>query len=1819
MLSITGYHIVEQLYESQKNIVYRAQRNSDGKPVILKVLRTNYPTPKEVAKIRHECEITKNLKIDGIIHCYGLEKYNGLTLVLEDIGGISLGDFIIQNKLDTIAVLKIVAQLVDTLGKLHEKNVIHKDIKPLNIIFNPQTGQTKLTDFSIASSLSRESQSVRNPNLLEGTLAYMSPEQTGRMNRAIDYRTDFYSLGATFYELLTGRLPFSASDPMELVYCHMAKKPVPPHGIDPTVPVAVSDIVMKLLEKIAEDRYQSAYGIRADLTTCLTQLQTSGIVSKFTLGQYDVSAKFQIPQKLYGREREIAILTSAFERVCRATTELVLVSGYSGIGKTALIHEIHKPIVQRGGYFISGKCDQYRKNVPYASLIQAFQDLIRQLLTESAEKIAVWRQKLLDALGTNGQVIIDAIPEVESIVGKQAEVLSLGTIETQNRFNLVFRKFIEVFAQKDHPLVIFLDDLQWADSATLKSLEIFATEFSHQSLLVVGAYRNNEVGATHLLTTTLENVRNNGTRVSDLNIQPLDRTCTERLVADTLHCPVEKSRSLAELVFNKTAGNPFFLTQLLISLYQEELLTFDATGGCWRWDNEQIRTRDVTDNVVELMVSKIQKLGDTTQHVLKLAACIGNTFDLNVLAIVNEKSPFQTASELQDALQEELVLPTSDAYNVFLLDELDKTPNWTDGEYQITYRFLHDRVQQATYSSISEADKKAIHLKVGRLLLRHTPPQEIEENIFEIVNHLNLGVESIVDRSEKDNLARLNAIAGHKAKISTAYETAAKYLTLGVELLAPDSWDTLYDLTLKLYVEAVEVEYLSARFDRATQLAEVVQQRAKTLLDKVEVYQIQIQSHISQNQMQAALDVALFVLEMLGEPLTSASADDLSPNASSDLPEMKDPVKLAALQTLMNAMPPAYVAAADLLPAIAQKMVCLCVQYGNSPLAAYAYAFYGLMLCGALGDIEKGYQFGRLAIEILDRFETREYQCKIYELFNAHIRHWKEPVGATLEPLKEAVQIGLETGDIEYAGYAAMYASIYPLFMGESLEVVQQQQQHYIDLLIDLNQPYFSSYIAIWRQWVLNLTGDTENPQRLAGKSFDEDAMLPKFVETNNGALLFTVYLAKAMLLYSLNDYEAALDMARLSDRYSGFLLGLMHTPVHHFYYSLILLAQCPRQESPERRDILDLVASNQEKLKNWAFHAPENYQHKYLLVEAEKARVLGQTLEAMEYYDRAVRGAIDGGFVQEESLANERAAEFYLACDREKVARTYFTEAYYGYIRWGATVKANRLEATVPHLISRVVPATIAERLSTATSTSASENVNVLDLITVVKASQALAGEIVLSQLLDKLLRIVMENAAAQTSCLLLEKDGQLRIEATGNLDKDEVLLLPSLSTNSELPLPLSVLNYVARTKEGVVLNDATRDSKFASDPYMVRTQPKSVLCTPIVNQGKFIGLLYLENNLTIGAFKAEQLEILNLLSSQIAISLENALLYANVEATTEDLKRTKSQLEEYNSTLEQKVEDRTLELIQKNQRLKEQSTQLEQTLSELKKTQMQLIQTEKMSSLGNLVAGVAHEINNPISFIHGNLIHAEEYSRDLLNLIQLYREEYPNPTPKIQIELDRVELDFLERDLHDLVRSMQTGADRIRQIVLSLRNFSRLQEASLKPVDLHEGLKSTLFVLHDRLVEKPDRPEIRTVEEYGNLPLVECYAGELNQAFLNIIDNAIDVLESRDRDLVRSQIEQNPSTIWIRTAAIDRDWVEVAIADNGPGMTETVRSRLFDPFFTTKPVGSGTGLGLSISYQIIVDKHGGKISCISRPDGGTEFQIQVPVRQRKLSNASS
>ena len=1224
MIKLSDYLIKEQLYEGIYSLVYRALRQIDNQSVVLKILKNDYPTSEEIARFKREYEITQKLNksVESIITVLGLEKEDKTWfMVLEDLGSDSLANRLQMQPIEIAEFLPLAIQMTEIVGEIHRQNVIHKDINPANLLWNPDTHQIKVIDFGISSILSREKTIINNINSLEGTLAYMSPEQTGRMNRALDYRTDFYALGVTFYQMLTQQLPFKVKDAMELVHCHLAKRPPVAHELNPKIPAVLSKIMLKLMAKTAEERYQSALGLKADLQHCLTQLESTGHITDFELGQSDISEQFQIPQKLYGRESETEQFLSAFERITSVPfssketvekssgqSEMMLVAGYSGIGKSALVQEIYKPLTH--GYFISGKFNQFQRNVPYSGLVKAFSNLMQQLLTESEAQLKQWQTQLLSALGPNGQIIIEIIPELELIIGPQPQVPALGPSEAQNRFKLVFQGFITVFCESSHPLILFLDDLQWADSATLKLIELIMTHEHKRYLFLIGAYRDNEVNPTHPFIITLEQVQKAGVIVNQITLSPLTLEQVTQLIADTVHRETQAVHALAELVTRKTGGNPFFVNQFLKTLYEENLLTFQypneasvsgfEKGGekgnrrIWQWDIAQIEALNITDNVVDLMQSKLKKLSEATQRVLRLAACVGNRFDLKILSLINEHSAAETFQELMPAIQEGLVLPLSGLES--LTDELLDTD-----ASQFLFQFRHDRVQQAAYALIDEAHKKAIHLQIGRLLLANTPKTQRADKIFELVDHLNIGYEQITEDAETLEIAQLNLIAGQKAKSATAYEAALKYLNVGLRHLTETSWQNQYDLTLALYIETMEAEYLSSHFEQSEDLAKIVLHQAKTRLERIKVYEIQIQSYITQNQMTAAIETGLHVLEMLEIKLEQAPPSHDKIEELINLPLMTDTDKLAAMRILMFIMSPAFIANPSLLGPIAFTMVNLSIKQGNSPIAAYAYVFYGLIQCASI-NIESGYRFGQLALKLLEKLNATELKAKVHELFNAFIRPWKEKPGATQEPLRETIQAGLETGDLEYACYAAIYYCTYPFLMGEPLNSIEQKYKPYTEMVQQFKYDHAFNYISLWRELVSQLRLKTGENQ-LQGHYFNEDETLPLFIETQNSTSLFAFYTAKAILLYFYKDKVGAAENAKLADQYVEGGTGMI-TVAHNFYYSLALLAHS--YQAKDEQETLRQVAANQDKMKTWAYHAPMNFQHQYDLVEAEKARVLG-------------------------------------------------------------------------------------------------------------------------------------------------------------------------------------------------------------------------------------------------------------------------------------------------------------------------------------------------------------------------------------------------------------------------------------------------------------------------------------------------------------------------------------------------------------------------------------------------------------------------------------
>ena len=1515
MLGIAGYQITEKVYEGARSVVYRAcedlGEDLGQKPIILKTFKHAYPSLSDIARFRRQYEIAQGLELRGVIKSYRLERHNNiLCLILEDFGGYPIHHFIDEFSQDINHFLAVALKIAQCLGELHDHQIVHKDIKPANILFNPETEVVKLIDLGLSTSFSPERQEASNPNSFEGTLAYMSPEQTGRMNRIIDYRTDFYSLGATFYQVLVGHLPFEAKDPLELIHSHIARSPVPPHEINSRVPLCLSHIILKLMAKTAEDRYQSSKGLIADLTSCREQWQQSSEIVEFPLGQLDVSDRFAIPQKLYGRETEQEILLEAFEQVSQGTVELMLVSGVGGIGKSALIHEIHKPIVRQRGYFIAGKFDQLQRNIPYASLIQAFQNLVKQVLGDSQERIQQWRDKLLDALGPNGQVILEVLPEVELIIGSQPPLEPLPPIESQNRFKQVFLQFVGTFAQAEHPLVLFLDDLQWADLASISLLQELLISPSLNHLLVIGAYRHNEVPKDSALNTFINEVEAGRARVHRLMLSPLNLANVTQLVADTLDRSLASCHELAQLLLKKTDGNPFFLNRLLTYLYETQLIRFN--GRNWQWHLPDIRKAGIPDDVVDLVLGELRRLPPETQHSLMLAAFFGNQFDLATLAVICQQPSVEVAKILEVAIAANLITPLVNTHRI--ISYLDQAEASEDLGVGVTYRFLHDRVQQAAYALLTdEAQRQTIHLQIGRLLLakqRHTEPEK-DTNLFNLVNQLNYGRDLIEDLDERLQLAQLNLSAGKKAKASVAYDTALIYLTQGMELLPGNAWEPHYPLTYALNKERLECEYLCGHFEQAQQLFQDLIERAESEIDAAEIYGLQIVLYTTLSKFAEVIQLGREGLARLGwkvpttrrqikwatwRQLFEIEHQLLGQNIPNllDLSPLKDPLQSATLNLLAQVIPALYYTDMESSSLFYLKMANLSLRYGNSPVSAVAYLGLGRFLGEEFGQAQRRYQFGQLAIQLVEKFRSKALKCKTHFLFGGFIHPWTEPAAGDVEYLRAAYQAGIDSGDLIWACYANNVLSMRLFFLGHQLAELESESQRFLERAGQVGEQYTPTFLLVTRQVARCLQGKIAS-----ATSLDDEEL--GFEEAAHSALLKQVpglegplnwyYVTKTLLYLLADDPKSAMIAARQAEKTIGAAMGLYRVADHCFYYALALAANDRYQtDLALRQDARQQLKVHWQQLDRWAKHSPTNFRHKADLIAAEIARMNGQVHQAEQHYHQAIQGSRQAGYVQNTAFASDLAANFYEGRGMVVISRAYRIEARYAYLQWGALTKVKALDEAYPFLggtLEGALPNDDTLTISRSSFDSGSKQHRDLDLASAIKASQALSGEIVLEQLLARMVRILLENAGGQRVVLVLTNQGKPTVEAEGWSNRDDVQVLQAKPVEKATDLAQHVVNYVLRTHETVVLADATQEGPFIYDPYIVQQQPKSLLCAPLMTQGKLLGLVYLENNLATNTFNPGRLEAINILSTQVAISIENANLYSNLAALNQAYER--------------------------------------------------------------------------------------------------------------------------------------------------------------------------------------------------------------------------------------------------------------------------------------------------------------------------------------------
>ncbi|MCP4111435.1 MAG: AAA family ATPase [Desulfobacteraceae bacterium] len=1491
MIIIPGYNILDKIYESDNSLVYRSDRKKDGLPVILKILKKDYYTPHEPARYEQEYKITAGLDIEGVIKTYGIEKYqNKPVIVSEDFGAESLKALSDSKEFTIGEFLKIAIQLAEILGKIHAANVTHKNINPSNIVINPNTDQLKIIDFGISTLLPHENPAIKNPNDLEGTLAYMSPEQTGRMNRSLDYRTDFYSLGVTFYELLARRLPFETSDVLELVYCHIARIPTPLCKLNDGIPKMISDIVMKLMTKTAEDRYQSAFGLKADLGECLDRLNSLHVIGDFETGKNDFSGRLHIPEKLYGREQEKTTLVKAFERVCPGRTELMLVAGYSGVGKSALVKEIQKPITEKRGGFISGKFEQFQMNIPYYAFIQAFKEFVGLILAEKEEELALWKEKILNTVGNIGKVLTDIIPKLELIIGKQPDIPDLGSAETLNRFNYVFENFVRAVSQENHPLVIVLDDLQWADSASLDLLKVLAGDPDSRCLLLIGAYRDNEVDSSHPFAGTLEEMRDNAI-ISAITVQNLSFENVFDLISDALQNP-GIAGELAGPVWEKTGGNAFFVRQFLKSCYEEDMLRFDFKKKSWQMDLSAIQKTDMTDNVAELMVNRIEKILGP-RDIIKQAACIGNRFDLETLAIISEKSEKETFRELQHSLVEYLIIETGNS------DSDDPIRN---------FKFSHDHIHQAVYSLIPESEKEAIHLEIGKLLLKKISGKQQDERIFDIVNQLNTGRKLIDNADDLVRLARLNLKAGRKAKASAAYQPALNYFSFGLALLPENSWENYHKLTFALHRERYECEYLAGDFKEAEKLFDIIMTYAESKLEKVEIYNICIVQYTMMSKYDEAYLKGLSALKLFGmgipgninDVLTSVErelADTyhfLGKRKIEDfihLPMMIDQEKKESIKLLMNIATVLYFGMPDLFGLIASRMVSTARKYGNTREMPFGYSSFGLFL-SARGDYKSGYEFGKAGIKLSDEYGDNTQKCRANLFFSLFINHWRMHVNSSLFFAQQGFHYGLESGELQYSGYSAFSLSVAVFLRGDELGSVLAEFEKAAYFADKTKNGFVLNACIVYRQFILNLMGRTTDKSSFDHPYFNESGFLEN---TKDWAPLSIFHVFKLQSFYMYEKYTQALEMALKTEELLNHIACGFPIANYNFYYSLTISALYLTNKKKQKQ-YRKKLETNQKQMKIWADNCPENFLHKYLLVQAEIARIKGRCPEAAELYRNAAEEAGKNEFIYDEALANELEAKLRLAQGEDNNAAIPMAGAHNCYKRWGALGKVKDIEEKYPQLLAeRSVKQSIrgiqAKNISFLTGGAN------MDLVSLMKASQSISGEIHLDRLLADLMQIVMESAGAQTAAFILNKKGELLIEADA-VSYENVNVLQSVPVKTATSLSQSVIFYVFRTEKLVVLNDAANKGQFVNDPYIRENKTKSLLCIPLFSKKKLIGIIYLENNLATGTFTSERTEVLQLLSSQAAISVENAMLYTGIESKvrerTSQLNRTLSEVKQ-------------------------------------------------------------------------------------------------------------------------------------------------------------------------------------------------------------------------------------------------------------------------------------------------------------------------------------
>jgi predicted ATPase/signal transduction histidine kinase len=1752
--AFVGYERLENIYSSTRSVIDRARREVDGRRVVIKQAAPSVVAAEASRRVRHEVELLRALRGKGVVEVFDVMKDGGRAAIVLEEFGEALAAPIAARRFPLDEALAVAHQLALVLSRVHAAGIVHRDVNPKNIVYDAATGQVRLIDFDLATSTRGGRTELVAPSSLQGTLHYLSPEQTGRLNRSVDARSDLYSLGVTLYELFTGATPFSGDDSLAIVHAHLASVPARLDTLG--LPAAVADIVAKLLEKAPERRYQTALGLAKDLERC-----RAGELLSFAIGEHDCPTRFELPERLYGRDVEVGRLVAACERTANGAVEVMLVAGPAGIGKSSTVRELYGPISIRHGHFASGKFDQLHRDVPYLGVAAALGELVDLVLADPA--LDRWRAGVTAAIGEDTAIVAGVVPAITRLVGPVPSAQPADDpAATQRRLAAALSRLLRVFAKREHPLVLFLDDVQWADGASLQLLGELATSEDTEALLVLAAYRDNEVDPAHPFSMALADYLKRGARVSQIAVTPLGDAPIAQLLVDALRCTPEVAAPIAAAVRAKTEGNPFFIRQFLQTLSDDGYIRFDADKNAFVLDLETARGAGIAENVADLLARKLGRLPAQTRAVLPIAAAIGNRFDLATVELVAELSPAALLEALAPAVELQMIVPAAEAE--VLGEDVDGAPR---------FAFHHDRIQEAAYAATPPDARPALHLRIGRQLLASTPADELDGRLFDVVHHLALGVGLLDPGPELDRFVELASAAAARARRSGAFDVAATMLEHVSAVRDPEQH---YAVWVRVQLDRGDVLTSAGRHRDARRVVHAALPCA-TPRDQARLETLDTTICLSMGMLAESLACARRAAALLGMPLPgpgeveAATGQEIGAAMATiaqtpvdqwlDLPPMEDEDLLAMMTLLSRAIPAAYQVDPNLLVLIGARMVRLSVTHGSSGQSARGYTAFAIVLW-VMGEYALSCRIGNLGLELLRRFPAPDVAPAVDFVHAAFTAAWERRMDEVVERLRTAIVTSLAAGDVAHAGYAAVFTLQYRMISGAPLAEVADDSARYERLCRRLGLPELSAQSACYAAHAAALGGEVPPHGEYETDRFERE------LERTGGSHAFRLALRVLTMerMFWNGDYAAADTLARATAPMVVAVPASAMNAEYRFYACLAALANRSEDAS---------IDAFRADLARYAALCSVNYGPASALVDAEHARAKGDLAAVVAGYDAAIAGAAENGAVKVEIIAHDRAAQLWLELGKPGFAQVHLGKARDLCEHWGAKPRARELELRRRGLGE----AHTHHSSSHTTSTVASS----LDFAAVVKASHAIASDVVLDSLLPKMMEIIVENTGAQSGAIVLETDGALAVHAVKAPGSRASVVAAGALAAAPL-VSEGIARYVSRTGEALVVADAARHPVFRTDPSVRARSLRSVLCAPIVHQDRRLGVVYLENNLVAGAFTIDRLQALGILVGQLAISIENASMFARLEGL---------------------VARRTQALTAANQQLREEAVIRERMENELRLAQ-------KLQSVGQLAAGVAHEINTPIQFVGNSIEFVQDALGALLALVDGYRSSIDPVTGRVdrgRVEALEAEhdLEFLRENALDACLRASEGVDRVAKIVRAMKAFAHPDQHEQTPVRLDTLVEDTLVVA---------RSEYRQVADmetsFGDLPEVRCHGGEISQVVLNLVVNAAHAIEERlDASNRRGKIS-------ISTYAEGPDVAVIAIKDTGGGIPEAIRERIFDPFFTTKAVGRGTGQGLALARTAIVDRHGGTIDYVTEPGVGTTFYVKLPVAGRVAAPAS-